>query len=280
MLSNSETILKATDTAIAKFATRDGDGEVSRVEFLQFVSEKFLAEELAAQARKPTKSGDVREATEGDYAAHALGVWAEARAKVLGKADVRPVKESRKSELSAIFRAATARPDIVKATREMVSALAAQAERAAAEAQKSGRSLDASEKFTVRSYDAIVKVARAQVKAFTEHGEAGRFSDDDIRDCFAPTESTPDEARDLEGVIKKLGVMAKRFPANASVYEATAKALAATLTALKTGATAKASRDDFIAKAVAQGHSAETAAAFYDAPRQTAPDGGRVLQAA
>jgi hypothetical protein len=278
MLSNSDTVLKATDTAIAGFARRDGDGEVSRVEFLQFVSEKFLASELAAAPRKPTKSGDVKEATEGDYAKHALGVWAKARAVVLGKSEVRPVKESRASELGAIFKATRVRPDIVAATRSVVSALAAQSERDAAAAEKSGASF---EKFTVRSYDAIVKVARAQVAAIdTDAADKGRFSDDDIRDVFAPTESTPDEAKDLAGVIKKLGTMAKRFPANAAVYADVASKLNDALTALKTGASAKASRDDFIAKAVAQGHSAETAAAFYDAPRQTAPDGGRVLQAA
>ena len=160
---------------------------------------------------------------------------------------------------------------VKKATREVVGALVREAAKAAEEAQKAGRALEANEKFNVRTYDAIVKVARAQVSAFNENGEDGRFSDRDIRECFAAAVSEPDEAKDLDGVINKLGTMVKRYPENAPIYEAAITTMKGTLASLKESVVAKANREDFIAKAVAAGHDAESAAAFYDMPKMAVP---------
>jgi hypothetical protein len=105
------------------------------------------------------------------------------------------------------------------------------ARKAAIEAR--GEKVSASDLFTVKTYDAVLKVTNAQAKAFGEKGAEGAFDTDDIRAVFDAKPKTPNEAKDAEGVAKSLRKMAKAFPGNAATYERLASDLDGVVAKLK-----------------------------------------------
>ena len=244
-LSNSAVAYDATDKLIATHAGDFGTGELARLKFLEDVANAYVKKELRFAPPK-TK----REPHAGDFAEYAISVWNEKRAAKLaartGKnVAVRAVDGSRKSELKTILTATVLNPAIVP------------------QAWAIANTLDADVK--IRSYDAIVKAAMAQVRPDVMKAKR-KLSEVELRNSMLPKESETDETKSLDAIVKKLGKMAEAFPANAKAYTAAANALAPIVSLLK----GDAARADFIQKAVAEGHSAEAAAAFYDAPRKKA----------
>jgi hypothetical protein len=246
-LSNSAVAFDATDKLIAEHAGNFGQGELARLKFLEDVAKAYVAKELRYVAPK----GKNAQPHEGHHAEYAIGVWNEKRAAKLsaksGKhVPVRAVDGSRKSELKTILRATVMRPDIVSVAWKLADTMT---------------DVDGAP----RTYEAIVKAATAQANPDVIKAKR-KLSDDELKAAMLPKESEPDEAKSLDAIVKKLGKMAEAFPANAKAYTSAAAALAPIVSLLR----GDAARAKFIEDAVANGHDATAAAAFYDAPRKMA----------
>lgn len=249
-LSNSAGAYDATDALIAGHAGNFAAGEVARIKFIDDVSSAFVAGTLRFVAPAKGKQPD-----EGHHAEYAIDLWNKKRAARLAaktgkQVEVRAVDGSRKSELKTILRATRLRKDIVSAAWKISDALAV------SDAENFGK---------LRTYDAILRAAKAQTEADVVKAKY-RLTDEDIRAAMSPKASETDEGKSLDAIIKKLGKMAEEFPENAKAYQAAAKALAPIVSILK----GDAAREKFIADAVALGHKAEDAAKFYDTPRKAA----------
>jgi hypothetical protein len=245
-LSNSAVAYDATDKLIEDHAGNFAGGELARLKFLEDVAKAYVAKEL----RFVPPKGKNAQPHEGHHAEYAIGKWNEKRAAKLaaksGKhVPVRAVDGSRKSELKTILRATVLRPDIVTAAWKLSDTLTVEG--------------------APRTYEAIVKAATAQADPDVIKAKR-KLTDEELMTAMLPRESEPDEAKSLDAIVKKLGKMAEAFPANAKSYLAAAAALAPIISLLK----GDAARAKFIEDAVANGHDAKAAAAFYDAPRQKA----------
>ena len=245
-LSNSAVAFDATDKLIATHAGDFGAGELARLKFLEDVASAYVRKEL--RFTKPEKAK--REPHAGDYAEYAWTVWYEKRAAKLaaktGKhVAVRAVDGSRKSELKAILTATVLNPAIVTQAWKIADGL--------------------EDDVKIRTYEAIVKAANAQAKPDVMKAKR-KLTEAELKTAMLPKESETDETKSLDAIVKKLNKMAEAFPTHAKAYTAAANALAPIVSLLK----GDAARADFIQKAVAEGHSAEAAAAFYDAPRKKA----------
>lgn len=248
ILSNSAVAYDATDKLIASHAGDFGAGELARLKFLEDVAGAYVKKELRFAAPK-TK----REPHAGDFAEYAIGVWNEKRAAKLsaktGKhVAVRAVDGSRKSELKTILTATVLNPAIVTQAWKIADAIEGE-----------------DEKSKPRTYECIVKAAMAQAKPDVMKAKR-KLTEGELKSAMLPKESETDETKSLDAIVKKLNKMAEQFPTHAKAYTAAANALAPIVSLLK----GDAARADFIQKAVAEGHSAEAAAAFYDAPRKKA----------
>ena len=244
-LSNSAVAFDATDKLIASHAGDFGAGELARLNFLADVAKAYVNKELRFTAPK-TK----REPHAGDFADYAWNVWNEKRAAKLaaktGKhVAVRAVDGSRKSELKTILTATVLNPGIVTQAWKIADGL--------------------EDDVKIRTYEAIVKAATAQAKPDVLKAKR-KLNETELKNSMLPKESETDETKSLDAIVKKLNKMAEAFPTHAKAYTQAANALAPIVSLLK----GDAARADFIQKAVAEGHSAEAAAAFYDAPRKKA----------
>lgn len=287
-LSNSAPVIAEFDKAIRQFGLADGAVENARIDFLGKLGPAYANGSLGFKV-KPMKNGDVPEAVEGDYAQHALEIYTAARTEKLGR--VVPLHAPMKTVWTDVIKASRADVTIVQRALALVKELTDESNARVAEAKAAavaaGEKFSASDvkTFNVKTYDAIVKVTKAQAKAFAdaerkEQGLPPRMSDDELRALFDAAPKKKTEAQELAAVVKALDKMAKTFPAHAGQYGAAAVDLGATLANLKTADAATAKRDDFIAYMVEKGYSMEQAISIADAPRQNAPDGGRVLKEA
>ena len=238
--NNMEVAFVNADKVLSDLGAQFAKGLMSRLDFIDKAAALYVAKEL----RHVTPKGKGK-VTHTHYATHAVDKWNEKQAAQLGKADMVDAVASRVSEVGAVLRATAKRPDIVKFARSIDSALRA--------ADTDG--------YKLKTYDAVIRVARAQAKDMNTV-----LSEDDARAALMPTESETDEAKSLAAIVKKLTSMAEAFPMNAKSYTAAANALAPIVALLK----GDAERAKFIEAAVANGHDAKAAAAFYDAPRQKA----------
>ena len=250
-LSNSVPACDATDKLLASHASDFAAGEVSKIKFIEDAAAAFKAGTLRFEPFKGK-----RQPHEGDHAEYAIKLWNTKRAAALtekaakaGKPQqfaVRGVDDSKKSNLRTILRATILRPDFVGHVWKLHATMT-------------------NEDRIGRTYEAIVAAATAQARKEVFDAKT-ILSDNDLRVAMTKKVSETDEGKSLDALVKKLGKMAETFPENAKAYMAAAKALAPIVSLLK----GDAERTAFIESAVAIGHDAKSAAAFYDARHQKA----------
>jgi hypothetical protein len=200
--SNINAAYDATDDKIAELAMREGSGELARCEFLAHIATAFREGTLRYDEPKKTKTN--KGPTESDHAKHALRIWAAYRATTMGE-DIRPVKSSRVSELGVILRASHSRRDIVQAAVRVSAQLAKD-------------TAEDEDKYTAKSYDAILRVAREQVRVSKEANKPIGMSDAEIRAHLL--EKKPDATEDerVETVMKAIEKLGADFPNNKDIY--------------------------------------------------------------
>ena len=248
--SNMEVAFANADKILSDLGAQSAKGLMSKLDFIAKAAELYVAKELRHVA--PKGKGKV---THVHHAAHAVDKWNEKQVAQLGKADIMVEGTVSKltSEVGAVLRATAKRPDIVPFARAVDGAM---------------RKADPD--YGVKTYDAVIKVARAQANAMDKV-----LTEPEARAALTPKESETDEGKSLDAIVKKLTKMAEEFPSHAKAYTKAAEALTSVVTLVRDGAaTAKLqtteARDVFIATAVANGHDAKAAAAFYDAGQKKA----------
>ena len=246
-LSNSEPVKDAADKELINLGAAYADGLMSRLDFVAKVAEFYVAETLRHVAPK----GKAK-VTHTHYAEHAVNKWNEKAAPRFTKGDVMNENSVTKmtSEVGAVIRALATRKDIVPFARSVDSKMR-----------------KADKEYSIKTYDAVIKVARVQANDLDTV-----LTEDKAIAALSPSVTETDQVKTVEAMVKKLGKLAKDFPANASAYETAIAALAPVVVQLKANdKTAKLQTDEarelFIATAVANGHAADAAAAFYDAGR-------------
>lgn len=217
--SNSAAAIEATNAKISDLAMTEMHGELARVDFLSLVAEAYLEGTLGATEPKK-KNGKVGETQHAEYA---WGVWNAGRARVRRSDTISPVKSSRVAELAAIFKAVQHRADLVPATIKAVAELT--------DATKDLK--DKSDRFSARTYDAIIKVSRKQFAVGKAAGTFTPMTDDDIKTELLSKPDPASEEKRVEALVSAIEKLAEEFPANADIYTAAAAGMGNVLAMLK-----------------------------------------------
>jgi hypothetical protein len=231
--SNSEVAFDRADKVLADCGARYADGLVSRLDFIEKAAGLHVAKELRHVA--PKGKGKV---THTHFAEHAYNQWVLRASVALKKKGIVERETNRISEVGAVLRATAAKPDIVALGRE---------------ADTNCRAALGDE-YTVKTYDAVIKVARAQANDLTVP-----LTLNAAIDALRPAEKEFDEAKAVKAVAKALEKLAKEG-SNADAYNGALKILVP-LVSLVEG---DAARAKFIADCVKNGYTEKDAAAFYD----------------
>ena len=218
--SNVEAKRKETDELIIEKARSAGKGTLSKVEFLQEVSERCVDGLLNHVTPKARKAGTVAAVEIKHYAQHAQDLWDKNFAATVNSV---ASKVTRVSELTTILYAAQeGRRDIVAAARKAEAELRAKMDGAVARRESGAKP------YTGRTYDMIIRAARAQTAKMkaTKDAEKRALTDDELAAALLPKKRDPaTELDDMSAIVKSLEGMAKDYPENADAYNAATKCL-------------------------------------------------------
>ena len=237
--SNVEAERKKTDELIATWAKSAGDGVLSKVEFLDQVSVRFVDGLLSHVTPAMPKSGKAAAPKIQHYAEHAQKLWDRNFA-----ASVNAVSSqvTRVSELTTVLYAAKeGRRDIVAAARKAEAELKRKMDGAALRKEPGAKA------YTGRTYDMIIRAARAQTAKMkaTKDAEKRALTDDELAAALLPKKRDPaTELDDMSAIVKSLKGMAETYTDNADAYNAAAKALSGILGILSK----RAKRDEMLAQ--------------------------------